>query len=155
MSHDPILKYRQNSPAECSIRFAGKRVYLSRSSRNIEPKVWFITPTGLPIPSGCPGNRCASLGRFPLYPNHDQNTRRCCKATSVVCTNQRSDDRRDSGAGYRQFSRQVTPPWLIAIGEVMTLNWNILLTACKPSNWSKSLLFWCRIGNADWMNPPK
>ena len=107
----------------------------------------------LPIPSGCSGNRCASLGRFTLYPNHDQNTRRCCESASVVCTNQRYDDRRDSGAGHRQFSRQAAPPWLIAPGEVMILSWNMLLIVCKPPSWSKHLPFWFLTGNAVLMNP--
>ena len=153
MSHDAILKHRQNLPAECRIRLAGEGLYLSRSSRNIGPTVWFITPTSLPIPSGCSGNRCASLGRFTRYPNHDQNTRRCCEPASVVCTNQRYDDRRDSGAGHRQFSRQAAPPWLIAPGEVMILSWNMLLIVCKPPSWSKHLPFWFLTGNAELMNP--
>jgi len=69
------------------------------------------------------------------------------------CSNQRYDDWRDCGAGYRQFSRQAAPPWLIAIGEVMKLSWNLLLIACMPLNWSRSLLFWCRTGNAELMSP--
>jgi hypothetical protein len=35
----------------------------------------------------------------------------------------------------------------------MKLHWNILLTACKPANWSKPLPFWFLIGNAVLMNP--
>ena len=153
MSHDAILKHRQNPPAECRIPLAGTGLHIGQSCRSIDPTVWLVSQTGLPISSRSSGNRCASLGRFTLYPNHDQNTRRCCKSTSVVCTNQRYDDRRDSGAGYRQFSRQAAPPWLIAPGEVMILSWNMLLIVCKPPSWSKSLPFWFLIGNAVLMNP--
>ena len=153
MSHDTIFKHRQNPPAECRIPLAGTGLHIGRSCRSIDPTVWLVTPTGLPLSSGSSGNRCASLGRFTLYPNHDQNTRRCCEPASVVCTNQRYDDRRDSGAGHRQFSRQAAPPWLIAIGEVMKLSWNLLLIVCMPLNWSKSLPFWFRTGNAELMNP--
>jgi hypothetical protein len=153
MSHDAILKHRQNPPAECRIRLAGEGLYLSRSSRNIGSTVWFITPTSLPIPSGCSGNRCASLGRLNRYPNHDQNTRRCCEPASVTCANQRHDYWRDSGTGHRQFSRQAAPPWLIAIVEVYVVSWNLLLIVCMPLNWSRSLPSWFRTGNAALMNP--
>lgn len=153
MTHDAILKHRQNSPAECRIRLAGKGFHLGRSRRNLDAKIWFISSAGLPIPAGCSGNRCACLGRFTLYPNHDQNTCKCREPASVVCTNQRHDDRRDCGAGHHQLSRQVAPPWLIALGEVMILNWNILLIVCKPPSWSKHLPFWFLTGNAVLMNP--
>ena len=154
MSHDAIIKHRQNSSAECRIQFAGKGLYLGRSCRNIDATVWLISPPGLPVPSGCSGNRYAGFGRFTLYSDHYQNNRRCRSATPILCENQRHDDRRDCGAGRRQFSRQAASPWLIALGEVMTLNWNIVLIVCKLQNWNKSLPFWCRIGNADSMNPP-
>ena len=152
MSLDAILKHRQNSPAECRIRLAGEGLYLSRSSRNIGPTVWLVSQTGLPISSGSSGNRCTSLGRFTLYSDHHQNTCGYCEATSVTCSNQRHDYWRDCGAGHRQFSRQAAPPWLIAIGEVMTLRWNLHLIVCMPLNWSKSLPFWFRTGNADLTN---
>jgi len=93
------------------------------------------------------------LGRFTVYPNHHQNTCGCREATSVSCASQRHDHWRDSGTCHRQFSRQAAPPWLIAIGEVMKLSWNLLLIVCMPLNWSKSLPFWCRTGNAELMNP--
>ena len=128
-------------------------LHLGRSSRSLDPTVWLVTPTGLPISSGSAGNRCASLGRFTLYPDHHQNTCGCREAASVACANQRHDDWRDCGAGHRQFSRQAAPPWLIAIGEVMILSWNLLLIVCMPLNWSKSLPFWFRTGNAELMNP--
>ena len=153
MSHDAILKHRQNPPAECRIRLAGEGLYLSRSSRNIGPTVWFITPTSLPIPSGCSGNRCASLDSFTRYSDYHQNTCRCREATSVTCSNQRHDYWRDCRTGHRQFSRQAAPPWLIAIGEVMKLSWNLLLIVCMPPNWSKSLPSWFRTGNAELMSP--
>jgi hypothetical protein len=35
----------------------------------------------------------------------------------------------------------------------MILSWNLLLIVCMPLNWSKSLPFWFRIGNAELMNP--
>lgn len=150
MSHDAILKHRQNSPAECRIRLAGEGLYLSRSSRRADPKIWLVTPTGLPIPSGRAENRRAGLSDFAVYSDYHQNTRRCCEPASVVCTNQRYDDRRDSGAGHRQFSRQAAPPWLIAAGEVMIF---MLLIVCKPPSWSKHLPFWFLTGNAVLMNP--
>jgi hypothetical protein len=153
MSHDAILKHRQNPPAECRIQLAGTGLHLGRSCRSLDPTVWIVSPTGLPISSGSAGNRCASLGRFTLYPDHDQNTRGCRESTSVVCSNQRYDYRRDCSASYRQFSRQITPPWLIAIGEVMKLSWNMILTVCRPLNWNKSLPFWFRIRNAELTNP--
>ena len=153
MSHDAILKHRQNSPAECRIRLASKGLYLSRSSRNIGPTVWFITPTSLPISSRRSGNRCASLGCFALYSDHNQNTCGCREAASVTCSNQRHDYWRDCGTCHRQLSRQAAPPWLIAIGEVMKLSWNLLLIVCMPLNWSKSLPFWCQTGNAGLKNP--
>ena len=153
MSHDTILKHRQNPPAECRIPLAGTGLHIGRSCRSFDPTVWLVSQTGLPVSSGSAGNRCASLGRFTLYPNHDQNTRRCCEPASVVCTNQRYDNRRDSGAGHRQFSRQAAPSWLIAIGEVMKYSWNLLLIVCMPLNWNKSLPSWCRTGNAELMNP--
>jgi hypothetical protein len=153
MSHDAILKHRQNSPAECRIRLASEGLYLSRSSRNIGPTVWFITPTSLPISSGSSGNRCTSLGRFALYSDHNQNTCGCREAASVACSNQRHDNWRNCGTCHRQLSRQAAPPWLIAIGEVMKLSWNLLLIVCMPLNWSKSLPFWCQTGNAGLKNP--
>ena len=153
MSHDAILKHRQNPPAECRLQLAGTRLHIGRSGRSIDPTVWLISQTGLPISSGSPGNRCASLGRFTVYSDHHQNTCECCEATSVTCSNQRHDYWRDCGTCHRQFSRQAAPPWLIAIGEVMKLSWNLLLIVCMPLNWSKSLPFWCRTGNAELMNP--
>lgn len=154
MSHDAILKHRQNPPAECRIQLAGTGSILGRSGRSIDPAVWIISPTGLPISSGSVGNRCACLGRVALYSDHHQNTGGCRAPTSVTCTNQRHDDWRDCGAGHCQFSRQTIPPWLIALGEVMKLSWNMLLTACKPPNWNKCLPFWCRTGSAELMSPP-
>ena len=127
MSHDAILKHRQNSPAECRIQLTGEGLYLSRSSRNIDPTVWFITPTSLPISSRRSGNRCASLGRFTLYSDHHQNTCGCREATSVTCASQRPDHWRDCGTCRRPLCRPVAPPWLIAIGEVLKLSWNLLL----------------------------
>jgi hypothetical protein len=35
----------------------------------------------------------------------------------------------------------------------MTLNWNMLLTACIPLNWSKYSRFWYRTGSAELTNP--
>jgi hypothetical protein len=153
MSHDAILKHRQNSPAECCIQLAGTGLHIGRSCRSFGPTVWLVSQTGLPISSGSSGNRCASLGRFTLYSDHHQNTCGCREATSVTCSNQRHDYWRDCGTGHRQFSRQVAPPWLIAIGEVMKLSWNLLLIVCMPLNWSKSLPFWFRTENAELMNP--
>ena len=153
MSHDAILKHRQNSPAECRIQLAGTRLHIGRSRRSIDPTVWLVSQTGLPISSGSSGNRCASLGRFTLYSDHHQNTCGCREATSVTCSNQQHDYWRDCGTCHRQFSRQVAPPWLIAIGEVMKLSWNLLLIVCMPLNWSKSLPFWFRTENAELMNP--
>ena len=153
MSHDAILKHRQNSPAECRIRLAGEGLYLSRSSRHIDPTVWLVAPTGIPVSSGSAGNRRARLDSFTLYSDYYQNTCGCREATSVPCANQRHDNWRNCGTGHRQFSRQVTPPWLIAIGEVMKYSWNLLLIVCMPLNWNKSLPSWCRTGNAELMNP--
>jgi hypothetical protein len=153
MSHDALLKYRQNLPAECRIQLAGTGLHSGRSCRSFDPTVWLVSQTGLPISSGSFGNRCACLGRFPLYSDHHQNTCGCREQTSVTCANQRHDDWRDCGAGHCQFSRQTAPPWLIALGEVMKLSWNMLLTACKPPSWSKSLPFWCRTGNAELTSP--
>ena len=153
MSHDAILKHRQNPPTECCIQLAGTRLHIGRSCRSIDPTVWLVSQTGLPISSGSSGNRCASLGRFTLYSDHHQNTCGCREATSVTCSNQRHDYWRDCVTGHRQFSRQVAPPWLIAIGEVMKLSWNLLLIVCMPLNWSKSLPFWFRTENAELMNP--
>jgi hypothetical protein len=153
MSHDAILKYQQNPPTECRIQLAGPGLPIGRSCRSIDPTVWLVSQTSIPISSGSSGNRCASLGRFTLYSDYYQNTCGCREAASVACSNQRHDYRRDCGAGHRQFSRQVAPPWLIAIGEVMKLSWNLLLIVCMPLNWSKSLLFWFRTGNAELMNP--
>lgn len=153
MSHDAILKHRQNPPAECRIRLAGEGLPLGRSCRSIDPTVWLVSPTGIPISSGSARNRCASLGRFTLYSDHHQNTCGCREAASVACSNQRHDYWRDCGTGHRQFSRQVAPPWLIAIGEVMILSWNLLLIVCMLLNWSRSLPSWFRTGNAGLMNP--
>lgn len=153
MSHDAILKHRQNAPAECCIRLAGTGLHSGRSRRSIDPAVWIVSPTGLSISSGRFENRCASLGCFPFYSDHHQNTCGYREPTSVTCANQRHDDWRDCGASRRQLSRQTAPPWLIASGEVMKLNWNILLTACKPPSWSKHLPFWCRTGNAELTSP--
>ncbi len=153
MSHDAILKHRQNPPAECRIQLAGTRLLIGRSCRSIGPTVWLVSPTSIPISSRCAGNRCASVGCFTLYSDHHQNTCGCCEAASVTCSNQQHDYWRDCGTGHRQFSRPVAPPWLIAIGEVMKSNWNLLLIVCMPLNWSKSLPFWFRTGNAELMNP--
>jgi len=153
MSHDAILKHRQNPPAECRIQLAGTRLLIGRSCRSIGPTVWLVSPTSIPISSRCAGNRCASVGCFTLYSDHHQNTCGCCEAASVTCSNQRHDYWRDCGTGHRQFSRPVAPPWLIAIGEVMKSSWNLLLIVCMPLNWSKSLPFWFRTGNAELMNP--
>ena len=153
MSHDKILKHRQNPPTECCIPLAGTGLHLGRSGRSLDPTVWLVTPTGLPLSSGSAANRCTSLDRFTLYSDHHQNTCGCREATSVTCANQRHDYWRDCGTCHRQFSRQAAPPWLIAIGEVMKLSWNLLLIVCMPLNWSKSLPFWCRTGNAALMNP--
>jgi hypothetical protein len=152
MSHDAILKHRQNSPAECRIRLASEGLYLGRSCRSLDPAVLLVSPTGLPISSGRSGNRCARPGGFALCPDYHQNTRGCCDPTSVACANQWYGHWRDCGSGYHQFPRQVAPPWLIAIGDVMKSNWTMFLTACMLLNWSKSLPFWFRIGNADLTN---
>lgn len=153
MSHDAILKHRQNPPAECRIQLAGRGLYIGRSCRSLDPKVWLVAQTGIPISSGSSDNRSASLGRFTLYSDYHQNTCGCREATSVTCSNQRHDYWRDCGTCHRQFSRQVAPPWLIAIGEVYVVSWNLLLIVCMPLNWSKSLPSWCRTGNAELMNP--
>jgi hypothetical protein len=153
MSHDTILKHRQNSPAECCIQLAGTGIQIGRSCRRIDPTVWLIAQTSLPISSGSSANQCASLGRFTLYSDHHQNTSGCREATSVTCANQRHVYWRDCGTSHRQFSRQAAPPWLIAIGEVMKLSWSLLLIVCMPLNWSKPLPFWFRTGNAELMNP--
>ena len=153
MSHDTILKHRQNPPAECCIPLAGTGLHLGRSGRSLDPKVWLVSQTGLPLSSGSAANRCASLGRFTLYSDYNQNTCGCREATSVTCANQRHDYWRDCGTCHRQFSRQVAPPWLIAIGEVMKYSWNLLLIVCTPLNWNKSLPSWFRTGNAELMNP--
>jgi hypothetical protein len=126
---------------------------IGRSGRSLDPTVWLVAPTGLPLSSGSAGNRCARLGRFPRYSDHYQNTCGCRAATSVICANQRHDYWRDCGTGPRRVSRQAAPPWLIAIGEVMILSWNLLLIACMPLNWSRSLPSWFRTGNAELMNP--
>ena len=152
MSHDTILKHRQNPPAECRIQFAGTGLHLGRSGRSLDSTVWLVAPTGIPVSSGSAGNRRARLGRFTLYSDYNQNTYGCREATSVPCANQH-DNWRNCGTGHRQFSRQVAPPWLIAIGEVMKLSWNLLLIVCMPLNWSKSLPFWCQTGNAGLKNP--
>ncbi len=153
MSHDTILKHRQNPPAECRIPLAGTGLHIGPSCRSIDPTVWLVSQTSLPLSSGSAGNRCASLGRFTLYSDYHQNTCGCREATSVTCANQRHDYWRDCGTCHRQFSRQAAPPWLIAIGDVMKYSWNLLLIVCMPLNWSKSLPFWCRTGNAALMNP--
>ena len=153
MSYDAILKHRQNPPAECHIPFAGTGSPIGRSGRSLVPTVWLVAPTGIPIPSGSAGNQCASLGRFTFYSNHHQNTSGCRAAASITCANQWHDYWRDCGAGPRQFYRQVAPPWLIAIGEVMILSWNLLLIVCMPLNWSRFLPSWFRTGNAELMNP--
>ena len=146
MSHDAILKHRKIPPAKCRIRPVGTRLYLGGSRRGIDQKVRAITPTGLPISPGSSGNRWASIGYFTVYPDHDQNTRECSAPTSVVCTNQWHDHWRDCGARHRQLSRQAAPPWLIAIGEVHVVSWNMLLTVCMLPNWNKYLPFWFRAG---------
>lgn len=153
MSHDAILNYRQNPPAQCCLQFTGPRLHFDRSRRSLDPAVWLVSPTGLPISSGRSGNRCARPGGFALCPDHHQNTRGCCDPASVACANQWHDYWRDCGSSYRQFSRQVTPPWLIAIGDVMKSSWTMFLTACMPLNWSKSLPFWFRTGNTGLTNP--
>src|SRR5512137_2447416 len=153
MSHDAVLKHRQNPPAECRISLAGTGSPIGRSSRRLDPTVWLVAPTGVPISSGSAGNRCARLGRFTRYSDHHQNTCGCCEAASVTCANQRHVYWRDCGTGHRQFSRQVAPPWLIAIGEVMKYSWNLLLIVCTPPSWSKHLPFWFLTGNAELMNP--
>ena len=153
MTHDAILKHRQNPPAECRIQLAGTGLHLGRSGRSLDPTVWLVAQTGLPLSSGSSGNRRTRFGRITLYPDHHQNTCGCREATSVTCTSQWHDHWRDSGTGHRQFSRQVAPPWLIAIGEVMKYSWNLLLIVCTPLNWNKSLPSWCRTGNAELMNP--
>jgi len=153
MSHDTILKHRQNPPAECRIPLAGTGLHIGQSCRSIDPTVWLVSQTSLPLSSGSAGNRCASLGRFTLYSDYNQNTCGCREATSVTCANQRHDYWRDCGTCHRQFSRQAAPSWLIAFGEVMKYSWNLLLIVCMPLNWSKSLPFWCRTGNAALMNP--
>ena len=153
MSHDTILKHRQNPPAECCIPLAGTGLHLGRSDRSLDPTVWLVAQTGLPLSSGSAANRCTSLGRFTLYSDHHQNTCGCREASSVTCANQRHVYWRDCGTGHRQFSRQVAPPWLIAIGEVMKYSWKLLLIVCTPLNWNKSLPSWYRTGNAELMNP--
>ena len=153
MSHNAIIKHRQNPPTECRIQLAGTGLHTGRSCHSIDPAVWLVAQTGLPLSSGSSGNRRTRFGRITLYPDHPQNTCGCCEPASVACSNQRYDDWRDCGAGYRQFSRQTAPPWLIAIGEVMKLSWNLLLIVCMPPSWSKSLPSWSRIGNAELTNP--
>ncbi len=153
MTHDKILQYRKNYSPECRIRHAGTGLYLDEGRRGIDPKFWPVTATGIPIPSGSARNQWSGVGYFTVYPNYDQNTRGCCNPTSDVCANQWVDHWRDCGECHRQLSRQVAPPWLIAIGEVMRLNCNMLLTVCMPLNWSRSLPFWFRIGDGVLMNP--
>jgi hypothetical protein len=153
MTHDAILNYRQNSPAQCRLQFTGTRLYLVRSCRSLDPAVWVVAPASLPLSSGRSRNRCARFGGFARCPDHHQNTRGCCDPTSVACANQWHDHWRDCGSSYCQFSRQVTPPWLIAIGDVMKLNSTMFLIACMLLNWSKSLPFWFRTGNAALTNP--
>lgn len=152
MSHDPILKHRQNPPTECGIQLAGRRLPIDRSRRSIDPAIWLVSQTGIPLSPGSSGNRCASLGCVTLYSDHPQNTCGCGEPASVTCSNQWHDNWRDCGTCPRQLSRQATSPWLIAIGEVMKLSWNLLLIVCMPVNWSKSLPFWFRTGNAELMN---
>ena len=152
MSHDPILKHRQNPPTECRIQLAGRRLPIDRSRRSIDPTIWLVSQTGIPLSPGSSGNRCASLGCFTLYSDHPQNTCGCREPASVTCSTQWHDNWRDCGTCPRQLSRQATSPWLIAIGEVMKLSWNLLLIVCMPVNWSKSLPFWFRTGNAELMN---
>ncbi len=153
MSHDTILKHRQNSPTECRIRLAGKGLYLGRCCRGTDPKIWVVTPSGLSLPSGSAGYRWAPFGGFTLNTDHNKNASGYRETASVACANQRHDDRRHCGASHRQFSRQAAPPWLIALGEVMILSWNMLLIVYKPQSWSKRLLFWFLTGNAVLMNP--
>lgn len=153
MSHDAIIKPRQNPSAECRIRLAGKGLYLGGCRRSIDPKIWVVTPSGLSLPSGSAGYRWTRCGGFTLYSDYNQNASGCREAASVICSIQRYDDRRDCGAGHRQFSRQAASPWLIALGEVMKFSWNMLLTVCKAPSWSKHLPFWFRTGNAELMNP--
>ena len=153
MSHDAIFKHRQNPPAECRIPLAGTGLPIGRSCRSIDPTVWLVAQTGIPVSSGSAGNRRARLDSFTLYSDYYQNTRGCREATSVPCANQRHDYWRDCCTGHRQLSRQVTPPWLIAIGEVMKYSWNLLLIVCMPLNWNKSLPSWFRTGNAELMKP--
>ena len=153
MTYDAILQYRKNASNQCRIRPVGTGLYLGGSRRGIDQKVRAITATGLPLSPRSAGNRWASVGDFTVYPDYDQNARGCSDPTSVACANQWYDHWRYCGARHRQFSRQVAPPWLIAIGEVMTLSWNMLLIACMPENWSKYLPFWFRTGNAVLMNP--
>lgn len=63
MSHDTIIKHRQNPPAECRIQLAGAGLHLGRSGRSLDPTVWLVAQTGLPLSSGSPANRFTSLGR--------------------------------------------------------------------------------------------
>ncbi len=149
MSYDAIFQYRKNSSTQCRIRPAGARLYLGRSRRVIDQKVRAITPTGLPLSPGSAGNRWAGVGYFTVYPDHDQNARGRSDSTSIACANQWTNHWRNCGASHRQFSRQAAPPWLIAIGEVMTLSWTMLLIVCMPLNWSKSLPFWYRTVNVE------
>lgn len=153
MSHDTILKHRQNPPTECRIQLAGTGLPIGRSCHSIEPAIWLVPQTGIPLSSGSPGNRRTRFGRITLYSDHPQNTCGYCEPASVACSNQRYDNWRDCGTGHRQFSRQAAPPWLIAIGEVIKLSWNLLLIVCMPLNWSRFLPFWFQTGNAVLMNP--
>ncbi len=153
MSHDAILNYRQNPPAQCCLQFTGQRLHLGRSRRGLSASVWIISTTGISVSSGRSGNRCARLGGFTLCPDYHQNTRGCCDSTSVACADQWYGHWRACGAGHHQLPRQVTPPWLIAIGDVMKSNWTTFLIACMLLNWSKSLPYWFRTGNAELMNP--
>jgi len=153
MSHDAIFKHRQNPPAECRIPLTGTGLPIGRSCRSIDPTVWLVAPTGIPVSSGSAGNRRARLDSFTLYSDHHQNTCGCREATSVPCANQQHNYWRDCCKGHRQLSRQDTAPWLIAIGEVMKYSWNLLLIVCMPLNWNKSLPSWCRTGNAELMKP--
>ena len=153
MSHDAIFKHRQNPPAECRIPLTGTGLPIGRSCLSIDPTVWLVAPTGIPVSSGSAGNRRARLDSFTLYSDHHQNTCGCREATSVPCANQQHNYWRDCCKGHRQLSRQDTAPWLIAIGEVMKYSWNLLLIVCMPLNWNKSLPSWCRTGNAELMKP--
>jgi hypothetical protein len=153
MSHDAILNYRQNPPAQCCLQFTGQRLHLGRSRRGLSASVWIISTTGISISSGRSGNRCARLGGFTLCPDYHQNTRGCCDSTSVACADQWYGHWRACGAGHHQLPRQATPPWLIAIGDVMKSNWTTFLIACMLLNWSKSLPYWFRTGNAELTNP--